>query len=282
VLDLDFPDPYVIATADGFRAFGTNSRGLNVPSASSDDLGSWTQRGDALPDLPSWVKAGSVWAPSVQRVHDGSVMYVTVGDLRRARQCVFVATSTGVGGPYTLGDQPIVCAAGGSIDASPSRDPDGALRLVWKDEPAGGAPARIRTARLTDDGLQLAQSATTLVSSGDLAGRENVEAPSLLSTEHGWVLFFSVGDWHTDAYRTGYATCTTVAGPCDVRSIAWLTVAAVGRGPGGLEAFTDVDGQAYVAYHSWSRSRRVLSIDRLETTAGRPPVLVPRASGRAR
>jgi arabinan endo-1,5-alpha-L-arabinosidase len=280
-LDLDFPDPYVLATAGGYRAFGTNSRGLNVPTASSDDLATWAQVGDALPDLPWWVGADSVWAPSVRQVGSSFVMYVTAGDLRRDRQCVFVATSDAVAGPYTLSDQPIVCDSGGSIDASPSTDADGVLRLVWKDERADGTPSRIRSARLTDDGVQLAEQPVTLLSSAEVAAHDTVEAPSLVRTDHGAVLFFSVGDWKTDAYRTGYAVCASLSGPCQVRSSDWLTTAASGSGPGGLEAFTGIDGHAYAAYHTWSRARRVLNIDGLELAADESPVLVPRPSSQA-
>jgi beta-xylosidase len=278
VLDVDFPDPYVLVAGNGYRAFATNSRGLNVPTAASSDLSTWTQVGDALPELPTWAEAGSVWAPSVQQVGDGYVMFVTVGDLRRDQHCIYVATSDAVDGPYSLRDQPIVCGAGGSIDASPATDADGSSWLTWKDEPANGAPARIRSARLTPDGLRLATEPVTLLNSAEVTGHDNVEGPSLVRGSAGYALFFSVGDWKTDTYRTGYATCASPGGPCRVVSSDWLTTAPDGSGPGGLEAFTGADGHSYVAYHTWSRSRRVLNIDGLELGAGDTPSLRPRSS----
>jgi len=281
VLDLDFPDPYVLTTSDGYRAFATNSRGLNVPVAASDDLATWTQLGDALPDLPSWVKADSVWAPSVQQVGDGYVMDVTVGDLRRDRQCIFVATSDVIDGPYALSDQPLVCGDGGSIDASPWTDADGVTWLMWKDEAAAGRPAQIRSEPLTRDGLQLAGEPVTLLTSDDVAGGDTVEGPSLVQTEYGYLLFFSIGDWTTGDYRTGYAKCSSPSGPCEVQSSVWFTAATSGTGPGGLEVFTGTDGGLHVAYHAWSRYRRVLSIDALEIGADGAPALAPRASHQA-
>jgi arabinan endo-1,5-alpha-L-arabinosidase len=281
VLDLDFPDPYAVSTSDGYRAFATNSRGLNVPVAQSRDLATWTQLGDALPDLPSWVKADSVWAPSVQQVGDGFVMYVTVGDLRRGRQCIFVATSDVIDGPYVLTDQPLACGAGGSIDASPSTDAAGITWLTWKDEAADGSPAQIRSVSLTRDGLRLAGVPVTLLCSEDVQGGDTVEGPSLVPTEYGYLLFFSVGDWTTNAYRTGYATCSSPSGPCEVQSSEWLTSATSGTGPGGLEVFAGTDRGVYVTYHTWSRSRRVLNIDALEIGADGTPVLAQRASSQA-
>ena len=279
VLDVDFPDAFVVATTDGYVAFATNSRGLHVPMATSDDLTTWTQAGDALPDLPSWVEANSVWAPSAARVGDGYVMYVTLGDTRRDRQCIFTATSDDAGGPYSLSDEPIVCASDGSIDASPSAEAEGLLRLTWKDEPTGSSAATIRSARLTADGLHLAEGPTMLVTSADLAGGQNVEAPSLVRTATGYILFFSVGDWETDDYRTGYATCTSLS-ECAVRSTGWLVHAAGGSGPGGLEVFTGTDGRRYAVYHTWSQQRRVMNIDGLELAAGDTPTVVPRACSR--
>ena len=75
ILDVDFPDPAVIQTDDGYYAFGTNSGGINAQVAHSTDFQSWTLLDgvDALPGpFPSWVAEGgspSVWAPDViQRV----------------------------------------------------------------------------------------------------------------------------------------------------------------------------------------------------------------------
>src|SRR5688500_11803917 len=60
VLDLDFPDPATITTADGttyvYATQGTNGgeATLNIRVARSGDLSSWTLLGDALPVKPAW------------------------------------------------------------------------------------------------------------------------------------------------------------------------------------------------------------------------------------
>jgi beta-xylosidase len=73
VLDINFPDPAIIQTEQGYYAFGTQSNGVRVPVARSDDFTSWTllEGTDALPEpLPAWVKADGpqLWAPDVVQI----------------------------------------------------------------------------------------------------------------------------------------------------------------------------------------------------------------------
>lgn len=74
VLNLDFPDPAVIQTEQGYYAFGTQSNGVTVPVARSDDFKAWSllEGTDALPSpYPGWMQGDDplVWAPDVvQRV----------------------------------------------------------------------------------------------------------------------------------------------------------------------------------------------------------------------
>lgn len=61
VLREDFPDPFLLATADGYLAYATNSpkRGVNVQMAQSPDLKTWRLLGrDAMPMLPPWARRG--------------------------------------------------------------------------------------------------------------------------------------------------------------------------------------------------------------------------------
>lgn len=72
-LDIDFPDPCLIHTDQGYYAFATNGNGINVRIASSTDFMSWDLLSgvDALPGpFPPWVASSpAVWAPDViQRV----------------------------------------------------------------------------------------------------------------------------------------------------------------------------------------------------------------------
>ena len=69
----NFPDPFVLVTKSGFIAYATND-GINLPMAASSDLVHWTavmddthpgKRLDGMPELGSWAKKDSTWAPEV-------------------------------------------------------------------------------------------------------------------------------------------------------------------------------------------------------------------------
>ena len=213
------PTPYVLAADDGYRAFATNSRGLNVPTAASDDLSTWTQVGDALPDLPTWAEArlgvGAVGAPGRRRLRD-------VRDGRRpsSRPALHLrrARATPSTGPYTLSDQPIVCGTGGIHRREPV---DGCGRVVvahlegrtrqrrtradsFRPPHPRWPPARDGTGHAPEQrrGRRPRQRR------GPVVGPRPRTATSCSSR--------SVTGRRT-TYRTGYATCASPSGPCRVR-----------------------------------------------------------------
>ena len=254
VIDRDVADPYVLAANSQYYAFSTNARGDNVPAWVSTDLVHWTALDDALPNLPKWAQAsGMTWAPSVVARGDQYVMYLTINDVESGVQCIVSASSGYPDGPYVLtSDHPLQCADGGSIDASPFVDADGDLWLLWKDEPSGDQPSRIVAAPLDSYGLEFVGESTTLVSGSDADGYANVEAPSMVQTDAGYRLFFSTGDWKTSGYSTGYADCTKPNEGCVVATATLLSEVNGLDGPGGLEVFAGLDGQTYVAFHTWA------------------------------
>ncbi len=247
----DFPDPSVVATGRGYVAFATNSDGHNVSMLTSTDLVHWTDAGDALPTLPNWAEHGTIWAPSEIETAGGWVMEVTVGDARRAEQCVFAATSDSVTGPYTLQPDPVVCEQTASIDPSVVRDRVGNPWLAWKDETGGVGPTMIRAARLDPDATTLVSQPVTLLTSA-AAGVSNIEGPSLVQTGNGYLLFFSVGNWRSSSYRTGYALCAALTTICQTVTTSWPSARDGLDAPGGLEVFVGNDGSTYAAFHTGS------------------------------
>lgn len=73
----NFPDPQILPDGDAWVAIATNGNGMNVQTLTSDDLVTWTQGADALPQLPAWTTKGKVWAPEAHRFGDRWVMYYT-------------------------------------------------------------------------------------------------------------------------------------------------------------------------------------------------------------
>ncbi|HEX2774320.1 MAG TPA: glycoside hydrolase family 43 protein, partial [Micromonosporaceae bacterium] len=159
VVRTDAPDPHAVRAGATWYLFHTNSGGRNVPTLTSDDLVEWTAAGDALPEMPAWADAGKTWAPEVIALAaDRYALYYTAADRASGRQCIGPAVATTPWGPYRDDSAgPLVCQAeqGGSIDASPFRDTDGSLWLLWKnDGNAIGADTWLWSQRLSPDGLR--------------------------------------------------------------------------------------------------------------------------------
>src|SRR5690348_5810079 len=138
VYDKNFPDPGVLHEGGTWFAYGTNNATQNVPLLTSTDLVHWTEAGDVLPTVGRWATPGNTWAPEVIRSQSGKyVLYYTARWNRADRQCIGAAVADNPRGPFAdPSPEPLVCQddEGGSIDASPSRDRDGALYLHWKND----------------------------------------------------------------------------------------------------------------------------------------------------
>ncbi|MFQ5557438.1 MAG: family 43 glycosylhydrolase, partial [Acidimicrobiales bacterium] len=234
----DFADPFLVVADGVFTAYATNTLLANVPTLQAGpDGGGYV--GDSLPDLPAWTEPGRVWAPSVLRVGDGYVMYYTSREVASRRQCIGVATASGVTGPFVDSrTEPFICdlAGGGSIDASPFVDLDGAPWLLWKsDGNCCGLATRINVQRLTADGTGLIGEPVQLIRD-DLAWEDGVvEGPTMVAGGGGYHLFYSAGRWDTEDYSIGHAVCESVTGPCEKDGGPWLASYGRATGPGGQE-----------------------------------------------
>ena len=175
---------------DTYYAFGTNGAGKQVQTLTSEDLVHWQPGPDALPKLGSWAFIGETWAPEVLKRDDGSyVLYYT------ANKCVGRAVASKPLGPFVdRAAESLVCqpTLGGSIDASPFRDDDGRLYLLWKnDGNAIGAPTYIYAQRLSSDGLHLVGKRTTIEKNDVPWEASVVEGPMLRKHDGRDYLFYS-------------------------------------------------------------------------------------------
>ena len=101
VYPFDFPDPQVLLDSDGFLAIATNGNGMNVQTIRGEQLGEWQQGSDALPQVAPWSTSGKVWAPEIIAWPDGGYrLYYTTRAPDPNWQCVSVATSDALAGPY--------------------------------------------------------------------------------------------------------------------------------------------------------------------------------------
>lgn len=263
VFEENFPDPHVIAVDGAFFAYATNGEGANLPVLRSADLRTWERVGDGMPALGSWATTGRTWAPEVLVTDDGRyVAYYTAAGTESGRQCIGRAVATDPAGPFVDDSPaPLVCQAdeGGSIDASPFRDEDGSLYLLWKnDGNAVGADTWLYAQPLAPDGLSLTGEPVQLLRQDAAWEGDLVEAPFLWrhtdpATGSGQLfLFFSANDYGSADYAVGYARCEGPLGPCvKGEENPILTSAGEAAGP-GHNSVVEADGKAWFVYHAWA------------------------------
>ncbi len=286
----NFPDPFVLRVGDTYYAYATNDEDGNVQTLRSSDLVTWEQGEDALPQLGTWAYTGKTWAPEVLDAgNERFVLYYTANAAEYGAQCIGAAVARSPEGPFVdRSKEPLVCQKreGGSIDASPFRDDDGKLYLLWKnDGNCCGLDTYIYAQRRSDDGTRLVGRAVRLVKQ-DAAWEANlVEAPTLWKQDERYYLFFSANVFDSDFYAVGYATCDAPLGPCkDAPENPILKSACAASGPGHQAIVRDDDGETWFLYHAWPAGaaggdKRVLWIDRLEWEDGKPDVEGPTCGG---
>ncbi len=259
----DVGDPFILTVSSGgattYYRFGTTDHSSNVPAATSSDLVHWSYLPDALPDPPAWAARTlwMTWAPATLRVAGGYVLYFTTQEALSGLQCIGRAWSSRPEGPYRDDSAgPLVCqrAEGGSIDASVVTTASGAHSLLWKnDGNSSGLPDALWSQSLAGDGLAVSGPLHRLLGAGVAWEQGVVEGPAMVAaSQGGYWLFFSGGNWRSEAYQTGLAWCPTVSGPCQETSDhPWLATSPDLLAPGGLEVFSDAQGHPWVALSSF-------------------------------
>jgi beta-xylosidase len=261
VLDANFPDPQVVRDGDTWVAIATNGNTMNVQTATSPDLVTWSAGDDALPSVASWSAEGKVWAPETVEIGGRWVMYYTTRAPDPEIQCLSVAVADRAAGPYVdESTAPLVCESdvGGTIDASPFIDRDGTAYLSWKnDGNAVGADTWISIQRLAPDGLSLTGAPTRLIRQdlpweGDL-----VEAPYLwvddASGDPVYHLFYSANSYADSRYAVGHARASSPLGPFTKDPEPLLVTNDVAVGP-GHNALLSTGDEVWTVYHAWDPS----------------------------
>ena len=286
----DAADPFVVVDDGRPWLFTTNNAAGNVPVVT----GAGTDRvvlSDALPVLPAWSVPGFTWAPAVTPTDDGWVLAFTARHRASGRQCIGVATSPTVDGPYAPQPDPLVCDLdhGGSIDPSFVADDAGRRWLLYKDDGnCCGLPTALQAVPLSPSATALAGPPALLLTADQPWEGRLVEAPSMAEVGDRWLLLYSGNRWDTAGYAVGAAWCETPVGPCDKQPGRALTAGGGLDGPGGVEFVSglDSDGVA-VTFHAWPQgavgyddgSTRRLRVGRVVTTAAARVSIVPRRLG---
>ncbi|MEU7651052.1 glycoside hydrolase family 43 protein [Micromonospora taraxaci] len=287
VVSTDAPDPQAIQVGNIWYLFHTNSQGHNVPVRTSSDLVDWTEAEDALPTLPDWADPGKTWAPeAIELAPDRFLLYYTVAGRESGRQCVGRAVASAPQGPYSDdASGPLICQAelGGAIDASPYRDTDGSLWLLWKnDGNAIGVDTWLWSQRLADDGLTLVGEPTKLLKQTEPWEGTLIEGPFFHRQDGRLLLFFAANAYDRAEYAEGYAVCESPTGPCvKATENPILKSTDVASGPGHASMVIK-DGRTWLLYHAWPPGQegstdpgRQVWLDEVTWVDGKPVVKGP-------
>lgn len=280
VYDRDFPDPFVLRAGGRYYAYATNAGGKEVQTLTSNDLVHWRPGPDALPKVGWWAYPGKTWAPEV--LSRGGRSFVLYYSANGGGQCVGRAVARRPLGPFVdRWREPLVCQRdeGGSIDASPFRDTDGTLWLVWKNDGNSiGHRTFIWAQRLSSGGTDLVGPRRSLVEND--VGWEGavIEGPQLWRQD-GQLYLYSGGGYESNDYAVGYATCDTPLGPCEKAPENPILKSACRASGPGHHTLIRVGGETWIVYHAWPApvrvDKRVLWLDRMTWEDGKPVVHGP-------
>lgn len=312
VLDEDFPDPSLIADADGFYyAYATQTlrdgEWINIQVARSADLVHWQHLGDALPARPVWARhTQDFWAPFVLCDGDLYYMYYSAkpdGQGEGHDHALAVAKSASPAGPFVDIGEPLLLGEGFEfIDPMAFDDPATGKRLLYW----GSGFRPIKVQELAPDRLSFAAGSipADLIWPNPVKGAfpRLVEASWVILHDGYYYLFYS-GDncCGPDAeYGVMVARSRSATGPFETleeakgvphslmlfKSERWLA-------PGHNAIVTDKAGQHWMVYHAVDvnrpqqrqedevNSRRILLIDRIEWRDGWPFIGTPSQTAQA-
>ena len=268
VLDVDFPDPAVVATPTGLVAYSTGDLVPHAWSRHAD--GPWRRGRGLLTHRPSWSRDGGVWAVDVARVGGRWLLYYAtpVRGMGEHGRCIGVARAASARGPFRpVGRAPLVCPSyaatplaqdpmlprdptlprAGVIDPSWFRDADGSAYLLYKTD---RVPSSIRVVALTRDGQSVLSGATSV----ELLRSDGVlENPVLTRRDEGYVLLASEGDWTRCGYRTRWLRSAGLLDWTAAESGTLIDTASTRLcGPGGADLVEGRGGRTLVFLHGWT------------------------------
>ncbi|MFC7376156.1 MULTISPECIES: glycoside hydrolase family 43 protein [unclassified Brachybacterium] len=255
VIATNQPDPGVLEVAGRYYLYSTAGAMGNMPVLRSKDLVDWKPLGDGQPEIAAWANPGRHWAPEVLDVGGKFHAYYTAWERATDRQAIGVAVADSPEGPFVDSDEaPLLSTPeeGGCIDASPFRDEDGSLWLLWKnDGNAADQDSFLFAQRLAEDGRSLVGERTRILERDQAWEIYTIEGPSVITHEGRYYLFYSAGEYWNETYGVGVAVADAIDGPwTKITDTPVLSANEVAAGPGHGMPVRTRDGLWYV-YHAW-------------------------------
>jgi beta-xylosidase len=266
-----FADPFVLRTAGGYAAYGTNPTtgrsGGAFEVLTSPDLRSWTSHGPSLPRLDA-AFGDEYWAPEVAFADGAYWMYYSVGH-GDAGHSIRVARSDRPTGPFADLGVDLTPRERFAIDPHPFQDTDGRWYLFYaRDVLEGDRPG---THLAVDRLLGMAETAgrptPVLAPNADwqIYQRDRpmygatydwhtLEGPSVVRRAGRYWLTYSGGSWQGPGYGVSWASAPAPLGPwapAPDDAPRLLETRGDLRGPGHNSLTVGPDGEDVIAFHAW-------------------------------
>jgi len=280
VIDLNLPDPGILALAEGGYAVVATSDHANdgltesaFPLHGSDDLVNWQPQGYVFPPggWPAWADH-NMWAPEIHFVSGRYLVYFSASAVNGRHSIgVAISTSGSPWGPYEDLGSPLVYhnedSLVGPIDQHFFLDPaTGKQWLMWKtDHMINPRVSEVVIQELNEDGVSFVEgSSPTAIFSDDHEHLPEehriVEGMWMMFREGTYYLFYSASLFQLPSYHVGVARSSHLLGPytksdTPVVQTDWERYNAgencTFEGPGHGSVVVDAAGDWWLAYHSW-------------------------------
>jgi len=290
-----FADPFVWKYRDTWYAIGTgeleasgHTLGKVFPVLQSTDFFQWQFASSALL-RPDRSLGDNFWAPAIACAEDRFYLYYSVGHGDKRHQ-LRAAVSDAPQGPYRDSGTSLLdlsrCPF--AIDPHPYQDEDGRWYMFFARDflecTGADRPGTALVATPMKTMTQLASSETVILRArSDWQRFENnramydrifdwhtLEGPCIHKHQGLYYCFYSGGRWENNTYGVDYGVADTILGPYsdagnESGPRVLRTVPGKVIGPGHNTIIEGPDGETYIVYHAWDRSRKArrMFIDKL-------------------
>lgn len=257
VLAGDRPDPTVIKIGDTFWASATSNEWSPLfPIFKSNDLVNWELVTYVFPDgAPDWAR-NNFWAPELAYDEAQGKVYVhyTARNKETGRLSCAVASADSPEGPYT-DHGPLVSQELGSIDGFETRDENGKLYLLWKEDGnSRGQPTPMWAQEMNESRTELLGEPVELFRNDQPWEAQLVEGICVFRKGEYFYATYSAGACCNKEcnYKAGVARAKNLLGPWEkYEKNPILKDNESFRCP-GHGTVVEKDGDLYYLYHAYS------------------------------
>lgn len=262
VLPGDRPDPSVIEINGEYWATATSNEWCPLfPIFKSRDLVNWELVNYVFPEgAPEWA-LNNFWAPelSYDEKQDKVYVYYTARDKQSNRLSCAAAVADSPMGRFTdLG--PLVAQEPGSIDAFATRDENGKLYLIWKEDGNSmGLPTDIWAQEMAEDRTHLIGEMTSLFYNDTPWEEGLVEGVCVFKKKDYFYILYSAASCCDKQcnYKTGVARSKSLLGKWEKYEKNPILIDNQDWRCPGHGSLVRKDGKEYYLYHAYNRSGSV-------------------------